>query len=177
MRPDEDRTIGGTGVVSPVDISATGAGFDANKYGEIYVAGENRIPNTRGYHLVAVNPQTGAVDAVGSFDTFADPNASRQMAEFVDGLPDGEIVAGVAIDEASQNLTPEGFGALQALGVAGDVRGQFRAGHAFIGIKGLIPGQAVEDLNVPVPATVSIGRNVTQPQVTLALGPFVVVRK
>lgn len=174
---NEDRTLGGTGVVSPVDISATGAGFDAGKYGEIYVAGVNRIPNTRGYHLVAVNPQTGAVNAVGSFDTFASADASAQMAAFVNQLPDGEIVAGVAIDEASQNLTPEGFGALQALGVAGDVRAQFRAGHAFIGIKGLIPGQAVEDLNVHAPATVSIGRNVTQPQVTLALGPFVIVRK
>lgn len=173
----DDRTIGGTGVASPVDISATGAGFDAGKYGEIYVAGVSQIPNKRGYHLVAVNPQTGTVDAVGSFDTFADPNASTRMAEFVQSLAQGEIVAGAAIDDASQNLTPEGSGALQALGVAGDLRGQFRAGHAFVGIKGLMPGQAVEDLNAHAPATVSIGRNVTQPQVTLALGPFVMIRK
>lgn len=168
----DDRTIGSTGVVAPVDISATGAGFDAGKYGDIFVAGQNVIPNTRGYHLAAINAQTGTVDAVDAFDTFADTNASRRLAEFVRALPAGEIVAGVAIDDASQKLTDEAFAALQTLGVASDVRGQFRAGHAFIGIKGIAPGQAVEDVSVSVPANVAIGKNVSQPQVSFALGPF-----
>lgn len=172
----DDRTIGNAGVVAPVDISATGAGFDAGKYGEIFVAGRNVIPNTRGYHLAAINAQTGTVDAVGAFDTFADDNASRRLAEFVGALPAGEIVAGVAIDDASQKLTDDAFAALQMLGVASDVRGQFRAGHAFIGITGIAPGQAVEDVSVSVPANVAIGKNVSQPHVSLALGPFTVNR-
>lgn len=99
-----DRTIGGTGIVSPVDISATGAGFDAGKFGEIYVAGRSLVPSTRGYHLVALNPQTGSIDAVGAFDTFADDTASQQLADFVAALPQGEIVAGIAVDEASQKF-------------------------------------------------------------------------
>jgi hypothetical protein len=167
-----DRTLGGTGITSPVDISATGAGFDAGRYGEIYVAGKNAIPSTRGYHLVAVNPQMGTLDAVGSFDTFASDTASTRLVEFVETLPQREIVVGVAVDDASQKLTPEAFAALQSLGVAGDVRSQFRAGHAFVGIKGSSPGSAVEDLVVSVPATVAIGKAVTRPQVTFALGPF-----
>ncbi len=173
----DDRTIGGTGVVAPVDIAATGAGFDAGKFGEIFVAGQNRIPSTRGYHLVAVNAQTGNVDAVGSFDTFADGDASRRLSEFIDALPQGEIVAGVAIDEASQNLSDKAFAALQTLGVAGDVRAQFRAGHAFIGIKGRAPGQAVEDLNARAPVNVAIGKNVDKPRVSFALGPFEIQAK
>ena len=173
----EDRTIGGTGVVAPVDISATGAGFDAGKFGEIFVAGKNVIPSTRGYHLVAIHAQSGNVDAIGSFDTFADENASRRLSEFVASLPQGEIVAGVAIDEASQKLSDDAFAALQALGVASDVRAQFRAGHAFIGIKGIAVGQAVEDVSASVPATVAIGKNVTKSYVAFALGPFVIVRK
>ncbi len=174
---NQDRTIGGTGIVSPVDISAVGAGFDAGKYGEIYVAGNSRILNTRGYHLVAINAQTGAVDAVGSFDTFADDTASQRLADFVAALPQGEIVAGVAVDDASQKFKRPAFTALQSLGVAGDIRGQFRAGHAFIGIKGVPIGQAVEDLNTLVPASAAIGSDVTKPYVAFALGPFQINRK
>lgn len=168
----DDRTLGGTGIVSPVDLAAVGAGFDAGKFGEIFVAGQNQILSTRGYHLVAVNPQTGKVDAVGSFDTFADRAASRRLVEFIRALPPGEIVVGVAIDDASKELTTDAFAALQSLGVAGDARAQFRAGHAFIGLKGLAPGQAIEDLNARAPANVTVGKNITKPRVSFALGPF-----
>jgi len=171
------RILGGTGAVAPVDIAVTAAGFDAGKFGEIFVAGKNQIPATRGYHLVAINPQSGRVDAVGAFDTFADKDASRRLVEFINALPNGEIVAGAAIDDASQALTPEAFAALQTLGVAGDVRAQFRAGHAFIGRKGLAPGQAVEDLSARIPANVAIGKNVNADRVSFALSPFAVQAK
>ena len=173
----DNRTIGNTGIVSPVDISATGAGFDAGRFGEIFVAGQNVIPNTRGYHLVAINAQTGKIDASGSFDTFADVNASARLRAFVEKLPQGEIVAGVAIDEASQKLNEDAFAALQSLGVIGDVRAQFRAGHAFVGIKGIEMGLAVEDMTANLPATVTIGKNVTRPRVAFALGIFNILKK
>lgn len=173
----DDRTLGGTGVVSPVDIAVVGAGFDAGKFGEIFVAGQNKIPSTRGYHLAAINPQSGQVDAVGSFDTFADETAARRLVEFINALPQGEIVAGAAIDDASQALTNEAFAALQTLGVASDVRAQFRAGHAFIGIKGVAPGQAIEDVNAYLPANVVVGKNVNKDRVSFALGPFEISTK
>lgn len=172
----DDRTIGNTGIVSPVDITATGAGFDAGKFGEIYIAGKNVIPNTRGYHLVAINPRTGNVDGVGNFDTFADMTASKQLSDFVAALPLGEIVAGAAIDDASQKLSGDALSALRTLGVSGNLRKQFRAGHAFVGIRGSAEGQAVEDLNGAIPATVTIGKNLNKPYVVLALGPFEAVR-
>lgn len=172
----DDRTLGGTGVVSPVDLAVVGAGFDAGKFGEIFVSGKNQIPPGRGYHLVAVNSKSGKVDAVGAFDTFADKAESRRLIEFVTALPQGEIVAGAAVDDASRALTNDAFAALQSLGVAGDVRDRFRAGHAFIGIKGLSPGQAVEDVNALVPANVSVGKNVDKDRVSFALGPFEIVQ-
>lgn len=76
-----------------------------------------------------------------------------------------------------KNLKKPAFNALQALGVASDIRKQFRAGHAFIGIKGTAPGQAVEDLNAQVPASVAIGSDVTKPFVAFALGPFEILKK
>ncbi|MBI3538442.1 MAG: hypothetical protein HY070_12910, partial [Chloroflexi bacterium] len=142
----DDYAIGETGIISPVDIAATGAGFDAGRFGEIFVAGHNVIEDKRGYHLVAVNPQSGAVDRVASFDPFASAAESARLAQFIAALPSGEIVAGVAIDDVSQNLQAVAIDALRTLGVASDLRFQFRAGHAFIGVKGAAVGQAVEQV-------------------------------
>lgn len=172
----DDRTIGGTGVVAPVDITVTAAGYSGGKFGEIVVNGRNQIPGTRGYHLVAIEPDSGRVLGAQSFDTFEDPGASDALAAFVGALPEGAIVAGAAIDDASQALTDEAYGALGTLGVVGDVRAQFRAGHAFVGIKGLAPGSAVEDLNAHFPANVALGKNVSGPNVSLALGPIELIR-
>ncbi len=173
-----DYAIGDTGFVSPVDISATGAGFNAGRFGEIFVAGKNVIESRaeqsgvegkRGYHLVAINPQNGAVDRVASFDTFADPDASARLAQFIEQLPLNEIVAGVAIDDVSGKLQQSAIDALRSIGVEGDLRFQFRAGHAFIGVKGAQPGQALEQMDGRFPANVSVGKNVASDRVAFAL--------
>jgi hypothetical protein len=153
-----------------VDIAATGAGFDAGRFGEIFVAGRSVIESRRGYHLVAVNPQSGAVDHVMVFDTFANAGESTRLAQFIAGLPQGEIVAGVAIDDVSQNLQPSAIDALRSIGVEGDLRFQFRAGHAFIGVKGTQPGQALEQVDGRFPANVAVGKNVASDRVAFALG-------
>ncbi len=171
-----DRTIGDTGVAAPVDLVATGAGFDAGRFGEIFVDGKNVIPNRRGYHLVAVNPQTGQVDRIGVFDTFADPGESARLAEFVGSLPQGEIVAGAAIDEVSRQLQPVAVEALRQLGVESDLRFQFRAGHAFIGVKGAQPGQALEQVNGRWPANVAAGKNIAGDRAAFALAGITVER-
>lgn len=165
----ESGAIGDTGVGSPVDIAATGAGFDAGRFGEIYVAGRNVIASRRGYQLAAVNAQTGAVDRVGSFDTFEDVAASERLAAFVAELPRGEIVAGVAVDEVSRRLQPVAVEALGQLGVETDLRYQFRTGQAFIGVKGALPGQAVEAVNGHFPANVAVGKNVPGDRIAFAL--------
>ncbi|MBI4786380.1 MAG: hypothetical protein HY782_04970 [Chloroflexi bacterium] len=166
----DDYAIGNTGVTSPVDIAATGAGFDAGRFGELFVAGRNVVPSQRGYHLVAVNPQSGAVDRVGSFDTFSGPAESARLAQFVEQLPTGEIVAGVAVDEVSRQLQPSAVDALRQLGVDSDLQFQFRAGHAFIGVKGAQPGQALEQVDGRRPASVAVGKNVAGDRVAFALG-------
>ncbi len=165
----DNYTIGGTGVVSPVDIAATSAGYNAGRFGEIFVAGKNVIDDTRGYHLVAVNPHSGGVDRVGSFDTFADANQSAQLAQFIDHLPRGEIVAGVAIDDVSTRLQQSAIRALKSIGVDNDLRFQFRMGHAFIGVKGAEPGQALERVDGRFPANVAVGKDVASDHVAFAL--------
>lgn len=167
--PDTEA-IGKTGVRSPVDISATGAGFDAGKFGEIFVAGRNLISNTRGYHLVAIDPKSGAVTANDAFDTFADPAESTRLADFVNNVPEGFIVTGVAIDDVSRYLRPDAVNALHVLGVTEDLHSRFRTGHAFIGVKGAPPGTALESADARFPANVYAGKNVRAPQVSFGLG-------
>ena len=80
------------------------------------------------------------------FDTLGDPAASRQLATWVQSLPDGTIVAGAVKDEASGQLGAEAVQALATLGVGGDLRGHYRESHAFVGVKGALPGSAIEAL-------------------------------
>ncbi|MDE3092098.1 MAG: hypothetical protein KGJ80_22210, partial [Chloroflexota bacterium] len=171
----DDYQIGETGVVSPVDIAVTGAGFDAGRFGEIWVAGKNVIESKRGYHLVAINPQTGTVDRVAVFDTLADEGESARLADFVTQLPRGEIVAGAAVDEVSGKLQAAAVDALRQLGVESDLRFQFRAGHALIGVKGALPGQALEQVDGRFPANVAVGKNVASDRVSFALGGIKIV--
>ena len=166
----DDYAIDDTGVISPVDIAATGAGFDAGRFGEIFVAGKSVIESQRGYQLVAVNPQTGAVDRIASFDTFADASESIRLAQFIDQLPRGEIVVGVAIDDVSSKLQQSAVDALHSVGVDGDLRFQFRAGQAFIGVKGAQAGQAIEQVQGRLPVNVYVGKNVASDRAAFALG-------
>jgi hypothetical protein len=166
----EDRRIGETGVAAPADLAVTSAGFFAGKFASLALNGREVYVTKRGYTLMAVDPQRAAPLAVQTFDTFRDEEGSARLAEFIRQLPAGTIVAGAVCDEASQHLTEEAFNALRSLGVKFDLRAHFRASHAFIGVKEAAPGSAVEESDSSFPANVSVGKNVTTPSVTFALG-------
>ena len=59
--------------------------------------------------------------------------------------------------------------ALRSIGVEGDLRFQFRAGHAFIGVKGAQPGQVAEQTDGRLPANVAVGKNVASDRAAFAL--------
>lgn len=166
----DNYSIGDTTIVSPVDISVTAAGFDAGRFGEIFVDGKDMIDGRRGYALVALDAHTGAVLHADRFDTFADPNESMRLARFVADLPRGTLVAGAAVDDVSKELKQEAIDALHELGVESDLRYQFRTSHAFIGVKGAKMGQALESVDAHLPANVSVGKNVESARVAFALG-------
>lgn len=173
---EDDYAIGDTGVLSPVDLAVTSAGFDAGRFGEIFVSGRNVATGERGYHLVALDARTGQVDQSAAFDTFASADESTKLARFVAELPAGEIVAGVAIDDVSRNLQVPAVDALRTLGVENDLRYQFRAGHAFIGVKGAQPGQALEKVDGRFPANIAVGKNTAGDRVAFALGEISIVQ-
>jgi hypothetical protein len=162
---DPRYRIGTTGVTSPVDLWVRSAGQLAGSRDSILVNGDERSPHVRGYNLVAIAPD-GAVLEPGAFDTFYDPDASRWLAVWILALPRGTIVAGAVHDEASGWLSAEAVDALHQLGVASDLRGRFRASHAFVGVKGAATGTAVEGMSW-LPVEIGVGQPGPKPEVEL----------
>jgi len=98
----------------------------------------------RGYNLVVLAPDARGPFTAKTFDTSQRGNASSEMAEFLQKLPDGSIVLGAVFDEASWSLAPEAIAALRRLGCRGDLRDKYRWSHAFIGVVGAKVGAIPE---------------------------------
>jgi hypothetical protein len=137
--------IGTTGTTSPVDVLVRSGGQPYGDVASIRIGIREVAPNRRGYNLVALGPE-GDLRGHMAFDTLGDASASGRLAAWVHGLPAETIVLGAVKDEASGQLGPEAVQALARLGVAGDLRGRYRESHAFVGVKGALPGSAIEGL-------------------------------
>jgi hypothetical protein len=161
--------IGGTGVTSPVNILVKSAGEEVGDFGHIYVDGHNVSPDERGYNVVVLDPVSGAMEGRGHFDTFANEEESARLAEFVEAIPEGRIVAVAVEDEASLHLTGAAVLALRTIGAEKDLRGMFRWGHAIIGVKGAEPGQALEATGLLRPVSVRVGQGFTEPAAAAAM--------
>ena len=79
------------------------------------------------------------------------------MAQWLRAWPAGTRFAGAVADEASLFFTQDAIDALREIGVAADLRGQFRASHAFVGVAGAQAGTAVEAIDRIRPASVWLG--------------------
>ena len=163
------QPIGKTGALAPVNIVVRSAGQEGGDYAHIYVNGSDVTANRRGYNLAVINPQTGAVEQTAAFDTFADARESNRMAELINKLPAGRIVALAVRDEASLMLQQDAVDALGSLGATVDLRGRFRWGQAIIGVRGSPPGSALEAAGRDAPVQVFVGRNSATAEVGFAL--------
>ncbi|TKJ31041.1 MAG: hypothetical protein CEE40_03035 [Chloroflexi bacterium B3_Chlor] len=165
---DGDYVIGDTGVTAAANILVKSAGEEVGDFGHIYVDGRNLSPDERGYNMVVLDPRSGLVESAGHFDTFASEEQSQLLADFLATIPAGKIVAVAVEDEASLHLTEEAVRALGSIGATGDLRGRFRWEHAVIGVKGAIPGQALERMGVLQPVSVGVGQGLTEPTAAAA---------
>jgi hypothetical protein len=111
----------------------------------IILGGRQVCRNERGYNLAVIDPGSGDLISTATFDThWFGEEASSRMAAFIEEIPDGRLVVGAISDEGTQHLTEQGVAALESVGCALKLSGQFRMAHAFIGIKGFPPGTALE---------------------------------
>jgi Interleukin-like EMT inducer len=152
---DERFRIGTTAMYAPGDLVVRSSGDPERRVGSVRLNDVELAPGRRGYNLVALDRQGGLIASV-VFDTFESDAASRELAAWIGALPHGTIVAGAVHDEGSHRLSGEAVRALRTLGVGGDLRGRFREAHAFVGVKGALPGSAAEKLSA-VMAEVEVG--------------------
>ncbi len=164
-----NRSIGTTGVVSPVSLVVRSAGSEIGDFAHIFVDGVEASPNQRGYNIVVVDASTGRVEARRAFDTFASEAESARLAQFIAEIPAGKIVALAVRDEASRYLTPQAAEALQTLGAAEDLQGRWRWSHAIVGVKGAPAGAALEAASEVMPAQLVVGVGAMEPNVSAAL--------
>ena len=136
--------IGSTGVDSPVEITVNSAGLTAGNFAYITVDEQDASTHRRGYNLAVIHPQTGMVIEKQGFDTWANSFEAQDLADFVEEIPEGYIVAVAVKEGGAANLTEDAVQALRSLGAQTDLRGSEHLSHAIIGLKGAEPGSALE---------------------------------
>jgi hypothetical protein len=136
--------IGSTGVNSPVEITVNSAGLNAGSFAYITVDEEDASTHRRGYNLAVIHPQTGLVTDMAGFDTWANAFEAQELADFVNEIPEGYIVAVAVKEGGAAGLTEAAVQALRSLGAQIDLRGTAHLSHAIIGVKGAEPGSALE---------------------------------
>lgn len=168
---DPGRT-GRKGFDSPLNLVVVSAGNEVGDLGLVYVNGNQVSPNGRGYNVVVVDEWSGTVLDAATFDTHMDPSASQALAQYLQQIPEGRVVAIAAADDASRLLGPEAVEAMQTIGATGDLRSKFRWGHAIIGERGAAPGTALEAMGWIRPVSLSLGTGATEPHLAAAFGPI-----
>ena len=96
---------------------------------------------------VVLNPDTGEIIDLGSFDTSAYREESDRLARFIDDIPTGSPVLVTSQFDVSRQLTEPAVQALRTLGLREDLRGRFNWIHAAIGAKGAPPGSVLEGID------------------------------
>jgi hypothetical protein len=140
--------LGGTGVQAPVAIEINSGGPAGFAY--ITVEGkagsEDGSRHSPGYNVAVIDARTGRLLQRQGFDTTPGGSLAQAaaLADFVDAIPAGRIVAIALQGDGTANLTAEAVAAFRAVGGQADPRGSSGWSHAIIGVKGAAPGTALE---------------------------------
>lgn len=143
----ETRLIGATGVSLDAVVTVTSdGGSGGQEIGYITVNGQDASDHRRGVNVTVLDPGSGRVLEVRGFDTAANEFEAARLAEFLDTIPVGRVVAVAFQGDATAHLTEAARAALTTLG-AGGVPSTPGASFALIGIKGAAPGTASQESN------------------------------
>lgn len=94
-------------------IRAKSSGFDGSNLAEITIDDKpvtvhrSGQDNSRGLHLVIINPFTGIVEMAQVFDTYQDGACFADFIKWYD-IPDGYIIVAACKDDCVSKLTDKG---------------------------------------------------------------------
>jgi hypothetical protein len=143
-----DGQVGQTGVQAPVAIEVNSGA----EFAFITVDNDDGSIHRDGYNLAVIHPRSGELLEVRGFDTTRSQDEASALAAFVAEIPDGYIVAvarqvvrtadGLA-EGGDPYLTDAVAAAFRSLGGGLDPR-QVSGAHSLVGVKGAVPGTALE---------------------------------
>ncbi|MEB3827231.1 interleukin-like EMT inducer domain-containing protein [Phormidium sp. CCY1219] len=131
-------------------ISVTSGGGDRASQTQILHNGQPVTPAggyQRGLNVAIFDENQATVESVHHFDLLANPGNADAFAERIENLPEGRLVAIVASDEASFNMSERAQKACESLGSRLVRKLEFRGEWAIVGYKGATPGLASENLS------------------------------
>jgi hypothetical protein len=136
-----NRTIGTTGVETPVDLEVNSGpdfAFITVGFGEAAV---DASAHRRGVNVAVVQPQSGEVVAIKGFDTAANEFEAEALARFITEVPEGQLVIlATQGPEATAFFTRNTLIALQSIGLS---TARLRPPLSVIGVKGAAPATAL----------------------------------
>ena len=175
VRPREvlppNFAIGKTGVNSPVEIVVSSV-----EVASIKVNGREIAPGKRGYNVVVIHPQSGAIVSARWFDTVDDRAESRALTDFLAQIPAGHIVAIASQGEVAANLGDRTVEGLRALGAQIDLRQTGQRAHALIGVKGATAASALEQAGDNA-AFIAVGRSQDERTLAAAVSALTLERR
>jgi hypothetical protein len=143
--PVSRAVIGGTGVVSPVNIETHA--FDEAYITLYYPDGTSADASTgrRGYNVAVIDPRSGKLLDMQGFDTTGNSYEADALATYLNRIPPGRIVVMASKQDAGKHLNQAAVTAMRHLGSGverpEDVSGQ---AHALVGVQGAPSGTAAE---------------------------------
>lgn len=137
--------IGQTGVQAPVAIEVNSGGPADFAYISL---GENQDGSVHrpGYNVAVIHPRSGRLLDRRGFDTTPTGSESEAaaLADFLAGVPDGQIVVVAMQGDGAAHLTDAAVDALRSIGGQADLREGSSRSHAIVGVKGAAAGSALE---------------------------------
>ncbi len=139
------RTVGETGVESPVDLAVVSGSALAGNFAEVWVDNRKVSDNERGMNVAVVDPKTGQLLGERGFDVIMSPVLWKVMGEYLDRFPAGSLVALAERDDTGRHFETDGGAAtLARLGASTELSEKDR-GYVAIGVLGAPAGTAMEN--------------------------------
>lgn len=124
-------------------VEIVSAGHAAGPASDIRLGRKARMRGTRGLAVVALYNREVLIEE--TFDTYAELSESTRLIEAIRELPYGAFVFMAARDDATRRFSGAADSALLRLGAKAGLRARpYRSAYLLAGVKGLMPGGAVE---------------------------------
>jgi hypothetical protein len=125
-------------------IEVQSAGLNDGNDAVFSINGQETFSGARGYNLVVLDAESGAVIGTRNFDTWGADGQADSMAAFIGRVPTGAVVLAAIQDEGTSRMTEAAYQALESLGSAHIRQLDFRDSWGLIGRKGATMGTVPE---------------------------------